>query len=327
MIMSACWPLQGMSVTQKAVLISLADNANDQGVCWPSIPTIGKRCCLSDRAVQNAIKWLEQAGIVTANRNNGRHTSYTLTPAQYSPPQDIHPRTKCTGAPDAPPHAVHPTPASPAGDPRTACTTPPHQVPSNRKEPSEEPSLNRQPARRAPRVALHGELRSIELPDCIDREAWLDWCEHREAKATAAGKAVPWTHAAGRVSVKKLTKIHADGGSVTAAIEEAVLRGWTGLWEAKEDPAASGKSGTSVPDEWWRTTSGVEARGKQLGVKQKDGEVFMRYKARVVKAAGPGEWMEDMLRDAARFGDEQYEALYAWFNDIPRDQLAQREAV
>lgn len=35
-IMSQCWPLQGLSVTQKAVLISLADQANDDGVCWPA---------------------------------------------------------------------------------------------------------------------------------------------------------------------------------------------------------------------------------------------------------------------------------------------------
>ncbi|HCL3300057.1 TPA: helix-turn-helix domain-containing protein, partial [Pseudomonas aeruginosa] len=30
-IMSACWPLQGLTPAQKAVLISLADNANDEG--------------------------------------------------------------------------------------------------------------------------------------------------------------------------------------------------------------------------------------------------------------------------------------------------------
>ncbi|MGV8671119.1 helix-turn-helix domain-containing protein, partial [Pseudomonas aeruginosa] len=34
-LMSQCWPIQGLSCAQKAVLISLADNANDQGVCWP----------------------------------------------------------------------------------------------------------------------------------------------------------------------------------------------------------------------------------------------------------------------------------------------------
>lgn len=52
-IMSACWPLQGMSPSQKAVLVSLADQANDDGVCWPSVESIGRRTCLSERAVRD----------------------------------------------------------------------------------------------------------------------------------------------------------------------------------------------------------------------------------------------------------------------------------
>ncbi len=312
--MSQCWPLGGMSIAQKAVLVSLADNANDQGVCWPSIGTIAKRTCASERAVQNAIKWLEEAKIVKANRTNGRHTSYTITPAAYAPPQEIHPRTKCTPAADSPPQEMHPTPAGDAGDPRTACVPPPHQVPSNRKEPPEEPSLNRQPARRAPRVALHSEILSLDLPDWLPFDVWDAWCEHREAKA----KDAPWTMAAAKVSVKRLRKLLDAGQPVEVTVDEAVLRGWTGLFPVKGDSTQSGGAG-SVPSDWHKTTAGVVERGKSLGVTQREGEVFMRFKARVVKAAGPGEWMEDMLRDAARFGDEQYEALYRYFNDIPRD--------
>ncbi|WP_223217652.1 helix-turn-helix domain-containing protein [Paraburkholderia phenoliruptrix] len=318
MIMSACWPLQGMSLAQKAVLISLADNANDQGVCWPSIATIAKRICASERAVQNAIKWLESARIVVANRNNGRHTSYTIAPAAYAPPQEMHPRTKCTGAGDAP------TPAADAGDPRSRCTTPPHQVPSNRKEPSEEPSENRQPARRAPRVALHDELRLIELPEGIARDVWAMWCEHREAKA----KEAPWTRGAATVSIKRLVKLAAAGQPPEVTVEEAVLRGWTGLFPVKTDStsAAGNGAGQSIGADWWKTSSGIEAMGARHSLKQKDGETFMHFKVRVFKAAGPGEWMEDMLRTVGRESEERYEALYAYFNDIPREKVAQAEA-
>ncbi|MDR5761934.1 helix-turn-helix domain-containing protein [Caballeronia sp. LZ035] len=319
MIMSACWPLQGMSLAQKAVLISLADNANDQGVCWPSIATIAKRICASERAVQNAIKWLESAGIVLANRNNGRHTSYTITPAAYAPPQEMHPRTACTGAADAP------TPAADAGDPRTRCVPPPHQVPSNRKEPSEEPSLNRQGARRAPRVALHDELRLIELPEGITPDVWAMWCEHREAKA----KDAPWTRGAATVSIKRLVKLAAAGQSPEVTIEEAVLRGWTGLFPVKSDPGGAGQTGAmsyAMSPDWWKTSSGIESRAAQLNLKQKEGETFMHFKVRVFKAAGPGEWMEDMLRTVGRESEERYEQLYAYFNDIPRDKNGNSEA-
>ncbi|MBV5727442.1 helix-turn-helix domain-containing protein, partial [Pseudomonas aeruginosa] len=95
-IMSACWPLQGMSPAQKAVLISLADQANDQGVCWPAVDSIAMRCCLSKRAVQQAIKWLRSAGIVSVEERQGRSTMYSVTPAAYAPPQEMHPRSICT---------------------------------------------------------------------------------------------------------------------------------------------------------------------------------------------------------------------------------------
>jgi hypothetical protein len=318
MIMSACWPLQGMSLAQKAVLISLADNANDQGVCWPSIATISKRICASERAVQNAIKWLESAAIVTANRSNGRHTSYVITPAAYSPPQEMRPRTKCTG------EGNDTTPAPDAPHPRTAFTTPPHQVPSNRKEPSEEPSENRQPARRAPRVALHDELRSMELPDGITADVWSMWCEHREAKS----KEAPWTRGAAMVSIKRLVKLAAAGQSPEVTVEEAVLRGWTGLFPVKADTTggATTSGAQVIGADWWKTSSGIEAMGARHSLKQKDGETFMHFKVRVFKAAGPGEWMEDMLRTVGRESEDRYEQLYAYFNDIPRDKNGNSEA-
>ncbi|WP_244120806.1 helix-turn-helix domain-containing protein [Burkholderia gladioli] len=308
-----------MSIAQKAVLISLADNANDQGVCWPSIPTIAKRVCASERAVQNAIKWLEEAKIVTANRTNGRHTSYTLTPAAYLPQQEIHPRSKCTGEGDAPQQEMHHTPAGDAGDPRTACTTPPHQMPSNRQEPPKEPSWNRQPARRTPRVALHAELQAMELPEWLAFDVWDMWCEHREAKA----KDAPWSRPAAIVSLRKLEKLRASGQDPRSCVEEAVLRGWTGLFPVKGDvPAAA--DGQHVPADWWKTNSGIVARGEQLKVERRPDESELRFKARVFKAAGPGEWMEEMLR-SNKGSESLYQQLYAYFNDVPRES-AEREA-
>lgn len=103
-IMNYCWPLQGMTVTQKAVLISLADNANDEGVCWPSIEKIAQRTCLSVRAVRNAIKWLEENQLLQKTERYGRSNIYTITPASYTPLQEMQP---CTLR-HQPRHKVHP---------------------------------------------------------------------------------------------------------------------------------------------------------------------------------------------------------------------------
>lgn len=126
--MSLCWPLQ-MPSTAKSVLISLADNANDAGHCWPSIPAIAKRTCFSERAVTNAIHWLEKNDFLIADRDNGRHTKYQLTLQNHC--------TSFTPAPDSPLHVVHHSPAPDA-------VVPLNQVQSNRQYNRKEPSLNKQ---------------------------------------------------------------------------------------------------------------------------------------------------------------------------------------
>ncbi|HEP8121314.1 helix-turn-helix domain-containing protein [Pseudomonas aeruginosa] len=140
-IMSACWPLQGLTPAQKAVLISLADNANDEGVCWPSVAKIAERTCLSERAVQQAIKVLNECKALSIEARQGRSTMFTVTPAAFAPPQKVHHRRKCTPAASAPtpadaapqpPQEMHPTPAASA--PRTVI------------EPTREPSGNLLPA-------------------------------------------------------------------------------------------------------------------------------------------------------------------------------------
>lgn len=82
-IMSQCWPLQGLSVTQKAVLISLADQANDDGVCWPAVGTIAARCCMSARAVRTAMDHLEAVRLLTRDRRFNSSTVYKVTPANF----------------------------------------------------------------------------------------------------------------------------------------------------------------------------------------------------------------------------------------------------
>jgi len=136
-IMALCWPLK-MPPTAKAVLISLADNANDAGYCWPSLDSICERTCFGRTAVIEAIKWLEEAGFVVANRSNGRHTTYMVVPAnQYA--------TR-TGPADEPVRQADPT--SPAGGPdpsaRRTLTVKNRQEPSVERERS--PRGSRLPA-------------------------------------------------------------------------------------------------------------------------------------------------------------------------------------
>lgn len=78
-VLGLCWPIQ-LPPPAKAVLISLADQANDAGVCWPSVGTITKRTCLSERTCQGALAKLEELGHVTKEERAGRSTIFHIHP-------------------------------------------------------------------------------------------------------------------------------------------------------------------------------------------------------------------------------------------------------
>lgn len=66
-----------------AVYIYLADRANKDNVCWPSIPTIAKELKLSESTTRRALGDLRKAGLIQTKqryRENGGNSSllYTL---------------------------------------------------------------------------------------------------------------------------------------------------------------------------------------------------------------------------------------------------------
>lgn len=82
-VMGLCWPLQ-LPPVAKSVLMSLADNSNDHGECWPSIPTICKRTCCSRSAVISAVKWLEENKIVRIDRGASKSNRYVISPQSFT---------------------------------------------------------------------------------------------------------------------------------------------------------------------------------------------------------------------------------------------------
>lgn len=85
---SAAWAVIGVTHTAKIVLLALADNANDAGVCWPSIPNIAERCCLDVRSVYRMIASLEGQGHLTTESRPGRSTIYRVHPRMHTPDRE-----------------------------------------------------------------------------------------------------------------------------------------------------------------------------------------------------------------------------------------------
>ena len=74
-LMTEAWK-SDMPSGRKFVLLSLCDNANDQGECFPSISMIAQRCSMGDRTVQSHIHDLEKMGILSRIERAGRSTIY-----------------------------------------------------------------------------------------------------------------------------------------------------------------------------------------------------------------------------------------------------------
>jgi hypothetical protein len=108
--------------TQRLVGYMLADAHNDKtGRCDLSVASLVRLTSLCERAVQKSILELECNGNLTRIFRRGTSTQYNLhprttcTPALNAPPHVVHPPGACSAPP--PPHHVHPTPAPRAPNP------------------------------------------------------------------------------------------------------------------------------------------------------------------------------------------------------------------
>lgn len=71
-VMSAVWENSKAAGTDLLVLLSLADMANDEGECWPSVRTIARKCRIDERTTQRRIRSLENLGEVMVIRGGGK---------------------------------------------------------------------------------------------------------------------------------------------------------------------------------------------------------------------------------------------------------------
>ena len=71
-LMTYVWDHSNHSGTELLMLLALADHANDDGICWPSIARLAARCRIQPRQAINVLHKLEQAGDITVQRGGGR---------------------------------------------------------------------------------------------------------------------------------------------------------------------------------------------------------------------------------------------------------------
>lgn len=109
-IMSAIWDGGPEGSTHRFVLIALADNANDDGECWPSIATISRKTGICERSVRNSLRHLEGEGWLQTQIGAARAGANRYRIVAPRPALDA-PGIKCPPAPHAAPPGIKcPTP-------------------------------------------------------------------------------------------------------------------------------------------------------------------------------------------------------------------------
>lgn len=69
------------------LLLALADFANDEGVCFPGVPTLAKKCRMDDRSIRRILRKFEEDEIISIETQHGRnHTNiYHINIAKLKP--------------------------------------------------------------------------------------------------------------------------------------------------------------------------------------------------------------------------------------------------
>lgn len=192
--MSAVWEMDGIDGTECLVMLALADHADDEGRCYPSIRRLADRSKLSERGVQKVIGRLIEKGFVSVVQCGGRRGAnlyiVSTTPERRSSLNDVHPRTTFT----TPPNHVRKTPEPRSPEPSGTII-----------EPSESNG-----ARDA-------------LLTVLSQEAADAFIDHRRAKRAKL------TVKAAQLIAKDLTH-HPNPDAV---VEASIKNGWTGVFPEK----------------------------------------------------------------------------------------------
>ncbi|MCA3274505.1 MAG: helix-turn-helix domain-containing protein, partial [Roseomonas sp.] len=126
-LVRAVWERKDLDASERLVLLSLADHADEDGFCYPSVKRICERTSLAERTVQGTIKKLVGRGFVSVRYGQGRNGTNAFV-------------VNATPAADAPPQYLHPA----ANAPRSCCATPPQLLRHPPAAAAPKPSLNHQ---------------------------------------------------------------------------------------------------------------------------------------------------------------------------------------
>jgi hypothetical protein len=224
-VMAVVWENADLDPYERLVMLCLADHADDNGQCYPSIQRICDRTGMGERGVQNVIRRLSSNGRLSVENGGGRHVrngyTITLNPAHNAAYHDEKPRTENPVSGAETPHPITETPHPITINPAPGAPETPRTV--------KEPSVSKT------REALLTVLR----PETADA-----FIAHRKAK-----RAKMTDHAADLIARSLMG--HPDPDAV---VNESIKNGWTGVFP---DGFKSNSQQKAKPNGWTDTWRGI----------------------------------------------------------------------
>lgn len=228
------------SGAEKAVLLALADRADDDGKCWPAIADLVLRASVGDRGTRKILERLSAARHITIHRHLGQRHRYDIHPVTPVPrtavPRTAVLRSHWNPVPD-PPEPSTGVPRNPVPD------TP---EPSTDKPPltTIEPPLNHQGGggggdlfgagepKPKPRRKPDAEPPLDPIPSVLDlpafREVWTEWMASRRHMK----KPGSWNGMFNR-QLKLLARTPDDAVEMVA---QTLRGGWQGIFPLRAAP-------------------------------------------------------------------------------------------
>lgn len=220
MLMAQAMGIKVGNPTRKLVLLKLADNANDNGKCWPSYEHIADMCEIDRRTAMRHIKILEQEGLVKVTYRKGEKGNSSniyqlyLGSDKLSPPSD----TRSPGV-----VAEDHQPSDPVS-PRTSHRTSQLEPIKNKQKDSVKGSL----------IGL------VDFPKELNQSAWMEWLDYRRKVLKKPYKSTRGEQAA----ISKLLKLTTDSDVQKLIVDQSIDNEWAGLFEYKSG-AGRGNTRTS----------------------------------------------------------------------------------
>ena len=213
-------PIRG---APKAVLLALADHADKEGLCWPSISRIATWAGVCDRSARMTLRTLEARGLIAADERESTTTLYRLI-GMKGEECDAAPPERLTAPPA--PHASHTGRDIGADDPPPV-VSPRQEMPPLPAPHAAEPSLSVQSSKRKESIKPKPSDYPA-APAWVPQPSWDDYVESRRVNKCAL------TPAAMRLSFKRLMKWRQEGLNIENIINLSVERGYRGLFDTDE---------------------------------------------------------------------------------------------